>query len=65
MIELVGKSETGRRSRHEENLHLSDTDNTELEGEAFDELRAELYICRKRYNRGDYSIWRRLQSIGR
>ena len=65
MIKLTGEKETKLRSRHAENLHLSETENTELEGEALDELRAKLYICRKRYNRGDYSMWRRLQSIGR
>lgn len=56
MIELTGKSETGRRSRHAENLHLSDTENTALKSDALSELRAKLYICRKRYNRGDYSM---------
>ena len=56
MIELTGKSETARRSRHAENLHLSDMENATLGGDALDKLRAELYICRKRYRRGDYSM---------
>lgn len=56
MIELKGKSETARRSRHAENLHLSDMENAALDGDALGKLRAELYICRKRFNCGDYSM---------
>ena len=56
MIKLTGEKETKLRSRHAENLHLSETENTILNYDALSELRAKLYICRKRYNRGDYSM---------
>lgn len=56
MIELTGKKETKLRSRHAENLHLSEAEKTSLNYDALSELRAKLCICRKEYNRGDYSM---------